>query len=269
MRVLKTFAPVALLLSSVACLDTIGPSRERLGLLTTNVYDNAGTPVIRGTGTFYRLSGLSLQALDLQPCALFGYDPDAVAPPVETLDAGNFISFAAPGNSVSADRIQLSSFIRYEMAAGQYLLFAAGDTITVSIPGAIDGIEPTQIKVRAAEPFTADTIPDFELGQPLSLTWDAATATGSYMIVSLRYNDEGSSVEPNVEISCVFADNGNGLIPTNLAQAWANAPGASRSYKFTRARETYFAFDSRTRTRLRSHYEVPTPLLPPSAITTP
>lgn len=263
MRAFKFLVPAALLLSTSACLETIGPSRERLGLLTANVFSASGTPVIRGTGTFYRLTGLALQSLQVQPCALFAYDPDGVAPIVETMDAGNFLSFSVPGNTVSADKVTLSSFIRYEMAAGQYLQFAAGDTITVSIPGAINGFEPTVIRVRAAEPFDADTIPTFELGQPLNLTWDAAPAPGSFMIVSLRYNSEGSSIEPNVEISCVFADDGTGEIPTNLAQGWANAAEASRSYRFTRARESYVAFDSRTRTRLRSHFEVPTPVLAP------
>jgi len=269
MRALKVLAPAALLLTSAACLETIGPARDRIGLITATTYNNAGTPVIRGTGTFYRVSGLIMQSLTAQPCGLFAYDPDAVGAQVETLDAGNFLSFSAPGNNVSADRIQISSFIRYEMAAGQYVMFASGDTLTVNVPGAIDGFEPTSIRVRAAEPFTADTIPDYQLGQPLNLTWTPAPASGSLMIVSLRYNNEGSDPEPNVEISCVFEDNGAAQIPPNFAQPWSNALPASRSYLFTRARESFVSFDSRTRTRLRSHYEVPTPVLAPASLGSP
>ena len=264
MRALKFFAPSALLLLGLsACLETIGPPRDRVGLVTARAYDNAGTPVLRGTATFYRVSGLQLQVLGPQPCALFLYDPDAVGVQVQTLEAGNFLTFAVPGNNVSADRVQISSFVRYEMAAGQYLQYAVGDTLTVTIPGALDGFEPTTVKVRAAEPFTADTIPDYVIGQPLTLTWTPAPAPGSYMIASLRYNADGSGTEPNTEISCVFADDGSGDVPTTLAQAYANAPAASRSYLFTRARETILSFDSRTRTRLRALYDVPTPPLPP------
>ncbi len=262
MRVLQFLAPAALLLSTAACLETIGPPRDRVGLITATAYDNAGTPVIRGTGTFYRVSGLQIQALDEQPCALFAFDPDAVGAQVETLEAGNFLSFSIPGNAVSANRIQISSFIRYEMPAGEYLLYAAGDTLTVNVPGAIGGFDATSIRVRAAEPFTADTIPDFQVGQPLELTWSAAPAAGSFMIASLRYNAEGSSLEPDTEIACVFVDDGSGQIPATLAQQWGNAAVASRSYKFTRARESFVALDTRTRTRLRSHFEVPTPALP-------
>jgi hypothetical protein len=182
---------------------------------------------------------------------------------VQTLEAGNFLSFSAAGSSASADRIQISSFIRYEMGLGQYLLFSPGDTVTVNIPGAIDGFEPMVAKVRIAEPFTADTIPDYVLGQGLNLTWSPAPAPGSFMIASLRYNADGSSAEPNVEISCIFEDDGTGFIPANFAQAWGSAQPETRSYLFTRVRESFESFDSRTRTRLQSLYDVPTPPLGP------
>jgi hypothetical protein len=261
MRLSRTFALAAFSLLAVACADPLAGTRDRLGLITTRAYNNGGTPVLRGTGTFYTVNGLSLPILQATSCTQFSYNPLATGSGVPTLDAGDFITFSVQGLATSAERVQIGSFIRYEMLTGTFVSFASGDTVTVSATGAPGGFVPTSAKTRIAEAFTADTIPTWVDGQPLNLTWSPAVAPGSFMIVSMRYASNVDLPAPDVEISCIFDDDGTGSIPATMAQIWANSEPGTRSYLFTRAREGTVTVDSRTKTRIRSFYDVPTPVL--------
>ncbi len=260
MRFSRLVAPAALLLAT-ACLDVAEPSNDRVGLITARVYNNAGTPVLRGTATFYRVGGLQLQDAVPTPCELYPYDPNPVGASVPTLNAGNFITFSVAGSSLGADQIQVGSFLRYEMEPGLFLNFSSGDTVTVSVPGAIDGFEPTTIRSRLAEAFTVGDLPPFNETQPLELTWTAAVAPGSVMLVQMRYNTTGEGTQPNAEIVCIFTDDGTGSVPAAVAGQWVNANEIGKSILYTRVRESTVIFDARTRTRLRSFYDVPTPAL--------
>ena len=260
MRLSAIAAPAALLLTT-ACLDVDTQPTDRIGLITTRAYVNAGTPVLRGSATFYRVSNLQLQDATPRACELFPYDPNAVGAAVPTLDAGNFLTFTVAGSSLGADQVQVGAFLRYEMEPGLFLNFASGDTVTVGIPGATGGFEPTTIRVRLAEAFTAGPLPEFVDNQPFDLTWTPAVAPGSVMLVSMRYNSTGEGTRADAEVACIFADDGTGSVAPNLAGPWNNAPETGKAVVFTRIRESTVVFDSRTRTRLRSFYDVPTPTL--------
>lgn len=260
---LLALAPLAYVAS--ACLDVGGPVRERVGLPTVRAYLDGATPVVRATASFFHVAALNTAALTPAPCQLFEYSPTPIGVSAPTLDAGANVSFSNGASSVVAAKVVTGSDIRYEMAGGAFISFTAGDTLLFTAPGAVGGFEATTVKVRLAEPFSVGPVEAPAINQPIPLTWTAATEPGSLMIVSLRYNRTGSSVIPDAEISCRFVDNGTGQVPVELANAWTNADGASKSFVFSRFREGVVDFDSRTRTLLRSFYDVPTPALPSAA----
>lgn len=257
----RALLPLVVVLLNTACLEPVEASRDRWGFLTMRAFSNGGTPVVRGTGNFYSASGLSLSLLSPTLCQVLPYDPTAQATQLTTLDAGDFVTFAAAGSTVNANRVLSGTAIRYEMTAGEFLTFAAGDTVRVSVPGAVGGFDPLTVKLRLAEPFTADAVPTVTDNQALNLTWTPPPTPGSLMMVSLRYNSDGPSVRPNSEIFCVFDDDGTGTVPAASAQAYLSSEPETRSSLFTRVREGYVSLDSRTFTLIRSNFEFPTPTL--------
>ena len=187
MRALFLIAPIVLGLS--ACLDSNLPVRERIGLVDIRAWSNGGTPVIRARGVFYRIAGLQLFPASPQECALYAYTPPVASDNAgQTISAGPQVSFTVAGFSENAIPAPLATFPLYNFPAGSYLDFTAGDSVLVGIPGATGGFEPMAIKARLAEPFTADPLPTWVANEPMNLTWQAATAPGSVMVVSLRYN---------------------------------------------------------------------------------
>jgi hypothetical protein len=265
-RALRAVLPFSLALTA-ACLDVEDQARDRVGLLTARAFLDGATPVIRGSGTFYRVGGLNVGIAEPTACLLYPYSPNPTAPVIQTLDAGDNLAFTVQGTTEPAVKEEVGSFIRYDMEVGEALGFSVGDTLTVNIPGATGGFVTTSARVRLAEPFTVGSVPDFVEGQPLDLTWTAAPTTGSVMLLRLRYNSTGESVTPDAEVVCLYTDDGTGSVPAALAGPWANAEELSRSVLFTRLREVQVNFDARTRVLLRSFYDVPTQALPlPSPI---
>ena len=255
MRAILRTAPLLLVLT--ACLSDLPPT-DRLGFVTLQAVDNGGTPVVRGQAVFYRTSGLQFLPLQPQACGLYGYQPPTSGGSAgRTLNAGPQVSFTVAGFSENAIPAPNATYPVYNFPAGTYLDFSAGDSVLVNIPGATGGFEPMSGKVRLAEAFTAGAIPAFVPNTDMELTWSAPPAAGSLMLVSLRYNATLGAAQPNVEISCAFADDGTGTIPSTYANGWGTAEPASRQYTFTRVREAVVSFDDRTRTRIRSIFEVP------------
>jgi hypothetical protein len=256
MRIRSLVALSALTLSTSACLQEL-PPRERLGLVVVRAYDNGGTPVVRGSGMFYRVGGLVLVPAAVAPCGLYAYSATPGTGGANLVDAGTSIGFTVGAVTEQA----LRGVSDYKMPGGTYLHFTSGDSISLNVPGALEGFEPMTAKVRLAEAFTADTLPTWQSGVDMNLTWSAAPAAGSLMLVSLRYSNVPDATTPNIELACAFEDDGTGTIPGALLGGWGFASPASRSYAFMRIRETIVNFDDNTHLRMRSHFEQPLPSL--------
>lgn len=252
------FVSAPLILALTGCLSDLPPT-DRLGFVTVRNADNGGTPVVRGSAVFYRTSGLRIIPIAPAACGMFSYAPPTSGDNAgRTLNAGPQVSFTVGGFSENAVGAVGAVYPVYNFPVGSYLDFVAGDSVLVNIPGALDGFEPMSIKVRLAEPFEPDPLPAYVPNTDWNVTWDAAPAPGSIMIVSLRYNQQPGSTVPNIEISCAFPDNGSATIPSLYVNGYGTSEPASREFAFTRVRERIVEFDDRTRTRVRSLYEVPT-----------
>jgi hypothetical protein len=256
MRAFLTVAPM--LLALTACLSDVVPPRDRIGLVQLRTFSNGGTPVLRAQAVFYNTAGLQILPLQPQECGLFAYTPPSSgAGAGPTINAGSAITFTVGGFSENAIPAINATYPVYNFPAGSYLDFTDGDSVTVSIPGALGGFEPMAIKMRLAESFTADTLPTYVENTAMALSWEPATTPGSIMIVALRYNSTPGSTEPDLEIGCAFPDNGSAEIPSTFANGYGGSVPETREYSFTRVRERIVEFDDRTRTRVRSIYEYP------------
>ena len=260
MRAIFAVAPALLVLS--ACVDTVLPPSERVGLVSVRTFDNSGTPVVRGSAVFYQARGLQILPTQPQECALFAYTPDTGNQNAgQTLNAGSSVSFTIGAFTESATYPAGAVFPVYDFPDGSYLDFASGDSVLVSIPGATGGFESVAFKSRLAEPFVADPLPTYVENEPMTLTWEPATVSGSLMVVSLRYGTAPDAMDATVEVACAFPDTGSAVIPASFANVYGQAPAASQDHAFIRVRDRIVDFDARTRTRVRSIFEYPTTAL--------
>ncbi|MBX3132699.1 MAG: hypothetical protein KF689_04855 [Gemmatimonadaceae bacterium] len=261
--------PAVLLLATsltVGCLGIDSPSADRVGLLTLRTHDGGGNDVLRAVGIFYHVPGLSARRVRPQACANFAYAPDPESPvstSVVTLDAGLAVEFTTKGGGESAIRSATGSFLAYNFPSGASIPLVPNDTVTVSIPGALGGFEPMLFRMPVADSFTAaDPALDYVQNEDLTLTWTPPVHEGSVMVIGMRFSNNAASIIPNVELACVFVDNGTGVIPGQTLFNWSQSNPDSRSYSYMRLRDTVVNFDERTYVRLRSQYEVPRPAFP-------
>lgn len=262
MRALRPLLALPLLFVATGCLDTLTARAERVAFIYAVAHDNGGNPALRVNGAVYEAPNLSIGIGNPGTCQVGEYSeaPTGSNPP--TLDAGAAFTATVSGNSASLPRIVVGRFTRYDMAVGTSIAYTPGDTLRVDIPGGASGGYPeTFIRVRTAEAFTHDPLPIPSEDSPLALSWSAAPVAGSVMTVSLRYSNSDASTTPNIEIYCVFADDGAAEVPVAYAALWAGANEASRSFEFTRVREASVIVAERTRARAFSFYAIPTPTI--------
>lgn len=268
MRFVRPAVLVFATLGTAACLAIDPLPADRVGLLTLRSYDGGATDALRGFGIFYRVPGFTVDRVRPQTCANFAYTPGVDTPlpsGLTTLDAGLSVEFNTRGGGESAIRGATGTFLTYNFPTSGSIPLVANDTVTVSIPGAIGGFEPMTIKMSLADPFTAtDPALDYVQNEDLALTWTPPTNTGSVMVISMRYSSNPATTTPNVEMSCAFVDNGSATIPAQVLFNWSQSDPASRSYNYSRLRDTIVNFDERTYVRLRSQYEIPKPPFPGS-----
>lgn len=262
MRAFRLLLVLPLLATLTACLESLTARPERVAFLYAIAHSDGGNDVLRVNGTVYEAPNLSIGIGTPGTCQVGVYSttPGGDQPP--TLDAGASFTATVSGNSAPLPRIVAGRFTRYDMAEATSIAYTPGDTLRVDIPGGAAGSYPaTSIRVRTAEAFSHDPVPVPEEGEPMNLAWSPAVVAGSVMTVALRYSTVAGQTIPNVEVYCVFDDDGSGVVPASYATLVAASEVASRSVEFARVREASIIVAERTRARAFSFYSVPTPTI--------
>lgn len=253
----------ALAIATSACIESIAPARETTGFISAVTYRGIDESYqMQLQGAFYRFDGLTPGLPATEGCEprLFNLEPPTLAA-FPTVSAGDFLETVIAGRRDTMF-LDLSFGIRvYELSTVNSIPFTPGDTLAINIPGAVDGFPTTAIRVRTAEDFTWDAPVAVDPGQPMPITWTPAAIPGAKMVFSLRYSD-GTTELPNIQLYCVFDDDGSGQVPPNLAQAWAASAPASRRTVATRIRLTEQPLDARRKVYLLSYFESPLPPVP-------
>lgn len=252
--------PVVLLLAA-SCIEPLKPASERTGFASATTMDlGGGNYGATFSAAFYRYDGLSLILGEPETCQTYFYSPTGT--PTGTLpaiSAGDRLLTQLSGREDTL--VQTTSLGTLSYSLGAHLgsvPFTPGDTLTLQIPGALNGFPEAMLKVRTVEPFTHSAI-DTSSIDPIPLTWTTPSVAGSLVIFYMRYSSTSTSEEPDTELRCAFTDDGVGEVPQPYAAAWTFAPEASRSYLAQRVRYTTLALDEKTRVTLLSFFDVPTP----------
>lgn len=206
-----------------------------------------------------RLSAVPNAANPPDSCNTVAFSPlSSSGPPlgVTTIDAGDAVGLQIGAAQEQLDRIVGASQTVYEYAGG-FLAYTPGDSVIITVPGAVGGFPQGTVRARTAEPFTMSTI-DPPLGtETIHFTWTAASTPQSAMIVSLRFATSGQTL--NRQVLCAFTDDGADSIKYDWYGEWAASP--VREVVATRLRTTYATVGGAT-LGVVSTFPLPTPQAP-------
>lgn len=263
--------PLALVLLAViaplgACVDTLSVARERTGFISAITRDAGGgtTYALAFVGAFYRYNGLTVGIGTTDSCVALTYsiEPPTVAS-LPTLDAGLRLTTLISGREDTLFQSNSFGLLTYELISVPAVPFTPGDTLTVTIPGTLDGFPAATVRTRTAEPFTYSPIGTVASGAVLPITWTAAPQPGSMLVFSMRFNASGTGAIPDTQIRCQFVDDGSGTVEAAYAAAWSVSLAESRSVKVQRIRYSTVEIDPRTKVTLLSFFDRPLVLVTP------
>ena len=257
---LRRSLPVAALVLTSACVDTLDIPDARYGVVSISTYadDLAGT-TMAPEAIFYDKTDLRITPPGADSCQFAAYTANPnVNTNSFTLSAGDFLLSTVRTRTDTLRPYFVGNLAIYRPPTGRVIPFVPGDTLTLQVPGAPSGFPAITANVRTAEAFTHDPVTIPAEGQPLALRWTPAPQPGSLMTFALRYaNSFSTDQSPNEQVFCGFTDDGTGTIPAEYLDFWRNAPVASRSVRAIRLRVKEVVIDSRTRLAFVSTYGVP------------
>ncbi len=255
----RSLSLAVLLLATTACLDPLALPVGRFGTISVAAYANGGSSyVIRPEAAFYDQSDLAYVPVVGDTCVVALYNPTtAVNPGLQTLNAGDFLFTRIGGRIDSMQALPNISLRFYTLVNPLGIPYTPGDTLSVTIPGAVDGFPATAISIRTAEAFTHGAIGVPAENLDLPVVWTAAPSAGSQMTFSLRYATGVSSGAANEQIFCSFTDDGSATIRAGYLDAWRLALDVTRSTRALRVRGREIMVDSRTRLSIISTFGQP------------
>ncbi len=248
-RALPTLAVLALACMSSACLAVEESTNNfRYGSIT--IRGNAG-----GQGT-----------VTARPTASFFTGPDALLPnsrvssdqcsseffAEETFLPGNLTPGSTVELEVAENAIELSEEPGtprlYTLGGSGTFSYSAGDTVTVTVPGAAGGFPGSQVQVRLAEPIQVgpQTPPTGAQGN-YAITWQADGDENSGVLLSLRYGSFANLGVADRQLLCVLKDDGAFTVPESFLGDYLNSVPNLRSINVTRWRSRVANVDERTR----------------------
>lgn len=248
-----------LVLGTTACLETLQPADGRYGTITAAAYDNgAGTYVLRPEAAFYDNTDFTYTPAVGDTCVIAAYSATStISGGVLTLNAGDFLFTSIGGRVDTLAPLGGLSLRVYSLVRPLGIPYIPGDTIAVTIPGAVGGFPASAISVRTAEAFTHDSIRVPAANADLPLAWTPAPSPGSQMTFSLRYANSLSGGPANEQLFCSFTDDGTATIDSDYLTGWRSALNDVRSTRAIRIRSREITIDGRTRLSIISSYGQP------------
>ncbi len=257
---LRLFLAAIAAVSLAACLDTLEPPTGRFGLITVETFGpDDPNYIIAPTAVFFGQTNRSFSTFPADSCLVGFYTSTPVATGfLTTLGAGDAVTLSLSGLSGSLVPDTTGALIAYRFAGASGLAHTPGDTLAITVPGAVPGFPGTTINVRTAEPFTHSVVPVLAAGEDIIITWDAPTEPGSLMSFSLQYaNSTGSGTSANEQVFCAFTDDGSGTVGWGHLAGWRTSVGDFRQVRATRLRYNSKTLDSRTELAIVSTFTRP------------
>lgn len=182
--------------------------------------------------------------------------PEVVAG-VTFLDAGDQVLLQLGQRVDTLPRVTSAINTTYQKAPNTTIGYTPGDSIAVTIPGAVGGYPGSDIRGKSAEPFTSDPVVAPTSTNTMNLKWTPATDFNSAMIVSLRYQ-RSQDTQISQQILCSFTDDGTDSIPFRNHRLWSDPSNVKREAVFTRLRTSIKAQGNGV-LEILSRFQNPTP----------
>jgi hypothetical protein len=179
---------------------------------------------------------------------------------VTYLDAGTPLTARIGTRTEELPRTNGQEGIRYEWPVGSPIPYVPGDSLVVTVPGAVGGFPSSEIRAKTADEFTVGPLTLPTGTNDIQLTWSAASDYNSaavVMIWALPFSSEGST-SINRQLTCAFADDGSASIPFRWYATWQERGGDLADAIATRLRTSYLSIGDAL-LGVISTYEVPTP----------
>ena len=252
----------------VACESDLGTglSEQDWGFLFLNAAKNAsGQYVTSPEAIFFqgRLNSVPNSGLTIDSCndGLFSGSGNNLTN-VTYLDAG--VPVTAKIGSRNPDELPRNAGvgeITYELPSGQTIPYTPGDSVVLTVPGAVGGFPGSTIRAKTAEAFTIDPINVPSGSEAIQLRWTPSQDPRSALILELRYHPTGGAT-PTRELLCSFADDGIDSIPFTQHQPWSAGASSARQIIATRLRTSYINTSTGGLLGVISTFPVPTPTIP-------
>jgi hypothetical protein len=154
-------------------------------------------------------------------CIAVPYDTTGVVTYPTRIGAGGFLIMAISGDTDSLYKATTSD-LTYTPTTLRGVPFNPGDTIWFNVAGDAAGFPPLTGKSQTAEPFTITPASIPPVGQPMLISWTAASDLNAGMYVSLIYDAKGDGTQ-NAQVFCDFIDDGQGKVQANLLPALSSS----------------------------------------------
>lgn len=259
MRIRTSSFSAARALPTLAVLFTAGMSSACLVVEDSTNNFRYGSMTIRanagGQGT-----------VTARPTASFFTGPDAALPNSRVTGDQCSIEFFAeetfvPGNLTPGSTVALDVAGNpfelaeepgtprlYTLGGPGTFSYDAGDTVTVTVPGAAGGFPGSQVRVRLAEPIrVGPQTPPTDASSNYAITWQADGDENSGVLLSLRFGSFANDGRADRQLLCVLQDDGAFTVPTSFLSEYLNSVPNLRSINVTRWRTRVTNVDERTR----------------------
>jgi hypothetical protein len=201
------------------------------------------------------LIGVPNAAIVLDSCTDASYNPNNDLTGVQFLDAGVPLTLRLGARTDTLPRVTTSTGISYKRS-GDVIPYTPGDSVVVSVPGALGGYPAAQVRGKTAEAFTLSPITRPTGTDSMEVRWSLPHDQNSAMILSLRYSNSSGARR---QVLCSFQDDGLAYIPFRQYQPWSNNGGRVEDIVATRLRTTFQVVNNAI-FEIISTYQVPTPL---------
>jgi hypothetical protein len=247
---------------TVGCIEGLQPAREKTGFISFTMYrDGLDNEFMRPIGAFYKYDGLKLPSYSTDTCFFASYT--ATSPPLAflpTLNAGEVLIMDVSGETDSMYITAELGMTIYQSLEGTRTNLTPGDTLELTIPGALGGFPAANLILKTAEAFTFNTPDTAAREVPMPVTWTAAPLPGSRMRMSFRFASNNTLTTPDRQLFCDVADDGAFTISAVNADAFRISDYSTRSWVTTRVRTSSTDLGNDATVHLISTYEQPLPL---------
>ena len=250
-----TFVPLVLACSLAACsIGTEPPPEVDHGFVLLPAEPGGDQDRMEPTAYFYRTNrpiDIPSDGEEGDRCTRGPASPPANRGIQPTISAGPSVTLSVSGTEATLTQLIRPAVRFYGVSTGSPVMFVAGDTATVDIPGESAWFPAWNVEVKTAEAFDATPIPTYEKPTPIELAWTVPDADDSRMIVTLRYT-VGLAAE---QVLCNLFDDGAHVLPADWVDAWRTASRFSKSATFVRERVVTYESE-RSKLTVVTTYEV-------------